>query len=161
MRHITIMACLIAILSLTMMSTAVWADGATPTGMKVGNSTLVPLRYIAEWLGASVAFDTASNRITLHTETTSILLTINSAKALVGDKEYTLQTPAITRDGVTYVPLRFVAEGFHAGVQWDEAKQQATITNPASGKTLTINVSSNAQSNPKPVAANVNNTRMP
>ncbi len=141
------------IIALMMLSEAAWGQGNTPTGIKVQNNTLVPLRAIAELFSASVSFDTASNRITLQTATSKMLLMLGSTKAAIGDKEYVLPTPAIARNGITYVPLRFVAYGFHAKIQWDEAKQQATITNPESGKTLTIGIASSVQANASTNAA--------
>jgi formylglycine-generating enzyme required for sulfatase activity len=111
-----------------------------PRGITVDNTVLVPLRHIAEWLGATVEFDVATNCITLRTPTTTIRLTLNSAKAIVDGTEHTLQAPAMLYDGTAYVPLRFVAEGLNAHVEWHAETQYATITHPTSGVRLAVMV---------------------
>ena len=149
------------VITLVLVSMAAWGDANAPTGIKVNDNSLVPIRYIAEWLGATVTFDSVTNRIMLQTAKTKILLTTNSPKASIDEKEFTLQTPAIEKDGTTYVPLRFVAEGFHTGVDWDEAKQQATISNPDTGKTLIIPVSPGEQTTTAQVTRKSGDTKQP
>lgn len=112
-----------------------------PHGIEVEGSTLVPLRYIAEWLGATVVFDAPTGRLTMQTATTELGLTLGSRQARIGERSCTLDVPAMTRKGTTYVPVRFVAEGFDATVKWDQAKRQAHITHPISGAVLAIPVS--------------------
>jgi len=138
-------------MALMLMSATVRADDKPPTGIKVNDNTLVPLRFIAEWFGATVDFDDANNLITLHTDKTTMQLSLNSIKAMIGEENYSLTAPVITKHETTYVPLRFVAEGFKAGVDWDEAKQQATIVNRNTGKTIIITISTSISTEQKSI----------
>lgn len=76
----------------------------------------------------------------MQTEKTTISLTLNKAKAMIGDTEYILQIPAFEKNGTTYLPLRFISEGFNAQIAWNEQTKQAIITNDANGKVLTVSI---------------------
>ncbi|CAM4414371.1 copper amine oxidase N-terminal domain-containing protein [Paenibacillus alkaliterrae] len=58
-----------------------------------------------------------------------IELTINSLKAYVNGKEYTLaQSPVTDGNEVAYVNLRFISEALGYQVHWDKSTLTATIT---------------------------------
>jgi len=85
------------------------------------NRVLIPLRFIAEALGAEVDWTsaTADRPLTVH-------ITLNGQTLSFGIGELTpqlaalgLDVPAQLMDNRTMVPLRFVAEFFGAVVSWD------------------------------------------
>ncbi|MGI6551887.1 MAG: copper amine oxidase [Clostridia bacterium] len=84
--------------------------------------TLVPLRAIFEALGAEVGWDEASRTVTAVKPEVSLSLQIDSTRALVNDREMTLDVPARVVEGRTLVPLRFVGEALGASVDWDPKK---------------------------------------
>ena len=90
--------------------------------------TMLPIRFIAETLGATVNWDEAKRQVRIEKGKTVILLTIDSATAYVNDVPQTLDSPAIIRDSRTFLPIRFVAENLGAVVEWNEATRQVTIT---------------------------------
>jgi hypothetical protein len=53
---------------------------------------------------------------------------LNSKKVTVNGVAKTLDVPAASINGRTYVPLRFVGESFGAEVKFDAAKSMVTIT---------------------------------
>jgi hypothetical protein len=129
-----------------------WGVEPPAQGIMVNKTTLVPIRSIAEWLGAKVDYDDSIQRITLHMNTKTILLILNSSKAIINDKEHRLTAPAMERNGVTYIPLRFIAEGFEALVEWDSTRQLATIINPMNKQTLQISISNGEKATPMKAA---------
>ena len=94
--------------------------------------TMLPVRFIAENLGASVKWDgqTATATVT-GDDGTTVEVTIGAADAIVNGKKVTLDSPALIENGRTYLPVRFIAESLGAAVEWDGATSTATITRNA------------------------------
>jgi len=99
--------------------------------------TLGPVRYIAEALGADVAWDPVERKVALTRGSRNIELWIGKNTARV-DGNYVLidpqnpdVMPVILPPGRTMLPFRFIAEQLGAGVGWDAVKREVTITYPA------------------------------
>ena len=90
--------------------------------------TMLPVRFIAENLGATVDWDGATSTATITSGTTEIKITIGAAAATVNGEEKPLDAPAFIENSRTYLPVRFVAEALGATVDWDGATSTATIT---------------------------------
>jgi sugar lactone lactonase YvrE len=96
--------------------------------------TMVPLRAIAEAIGATVTFNAEEQRIDILKDSVLIQLWIGKPKAFVNGKEVSIDTqkpisPMIVK-GRTFLPLRFVAEAFEFQVDWDPKTQGITLTYP-------------------------------
>lgn len=99
----------------------------------IDGRTMVPVRPIAEALGASVLWLDESRQVLIQTDQDTIVLTLGSAQAQVNGQ--TLPLPgavpaAIAQYGGaerTMVPLRFVSEQLHASVDWDSDSFTAVI----------------------------------
>lgn len=104
----------------------------TPPVIK-GNRTLIPVRAITEGLGAQVAYDQATKKVTITKDGTTIELTLGSNIALVNGKEVTLDTSANTMNNRTYVPMRFIMETFKLKVTYDDGTIE--VEEPAEGTT--------------------------
>jgi len=95
--------------------------------------TLLPIRFVAEALGAQVGWDGATQKVTIQDRTTKIEMWINKPTALVNGKTVYIDpanhkvTPILV-NARTMVPVRFVAETLGATVEWNEKLQQVTIT---------------------------------
>lgn len=79
---------------------------------------LVPIRLIAEELGAAVDWDQRNRSVTISKSQQEVRLSIDSNVALVNGGESNLDYPAIIYNDITYVPLRFVAENLDATVSY-------------------------------------------
>ena len=90
--------------------------------------TMLPVRFVAENLGAAVAWDGATSTATITSGTTEIKITIGAAAATVNGESKPLDAPAFIENSRTYLPVRFVAEALGATVAWDGAASTATIT---------------------------------
>ena len=90
--------------------------------------TMLPVRYVAEALGAEIAWDGATSTATLKTADTEIKITVGAKDALVNGKSVALDSPAFIENDRTYMPVRFVAETLGGTVAWDGATSTATIT---------------------------------
>ncbi len=92
--------------------------------------TLVPLRVIAEQLGAEVTWNDKDRTVLIAKESGSMKLKIGSRliQSDRGGKEYFLSdvSPVIIGDR-TYVPLRLVGNMLGIGVEWAEAKRLVSV----------------------------------
>jgi hypothetical protein len=104
--------------------------------LKDGN-TLVPLRGVFEALKAEVLWDDATNTVTATKGDITITLTIGDSTAHVNGKAIELSVKAQIINGSTMVPLRFVAEGLGAEVDWLPDTYTATIKSPIAGGVVT------------------------
>lgn len=79
----------------------------------ISGRTLVPVRFIAESMGAKVDWQGETQTVKITLEGNEISLVIGEAKPEAG-----LEVPAIIINGRTLVPLRYVSESFGAEVKW-------------------------------------------
>lgn len=78
--------------------------------------TVVPLRFIAEALGATITWNAETRKVTLKTAADQIELVIDQKEAIVNGKASVLDAPATIKGGVTMVPVRFVSENLRMNV---------------------------------------------
>ncbi|MCL2122112.1 MAG: phosphate ABC transporter substrate-binding protein PstS family protein [Clostridiales bacterium] len=90
--------------------------------------TLVPLRFIAETLGAEVNYNAASRSVTVETAAYSIVLTVGSTGYTVNGAARTmLAAPQIVND-FTMVPLRVISEAIGAQVEYIADTSTVTVS---------------------------------
>jgi len=93
--------------------------------------TMVPVRFISEKLGGTVAWDSDTHIVTIQSGSKEITLPIGSKAVKVDGKEISLDTSAALEEGRTVVPLRFVSEVLDSTVEWDDAAHAVKITDAA------------------------------
>lgn len=91
---------------------------------------MVPARFVVEKLDADVAWDQATQQVTITDWVSGavIKLNIGSKQASVNGMIKPLETEAELKNGSTFVPVRFIAESMGAQVSWDQELQMVTIT---------------------------------
>ncbi|MBR5538402.1 MAG: family 43 glycosylhydrolase [Clostridia bacterium] len=89
--------------------------------------TMLPVRFVAENLGATVGWDDATKTVSVKSADTTIEIVIGAATAKVNGKEIALDSPAFIENSRTYLPVRVVAENLGATVSWDDATKTATL----------------------------------
>lgn len=82
----------------------------------ITGETFVPIRFVAEKLGANVVF--RAGGVTITSGNRSIVLTPGQTAATVNGVSHQLNRAAFAENGVTFVPLRFIAQAFGANVQF-------------------------------------------
>ncbi len=89
--------------------------------------TMLPIRFVAEALGADVAWDDDADKVTITKGDVVIEIFIGQPFALVNGNPVQLDAAAFIENGRTYLPLRFVAEVLGATVLWDANTNTVTI----------------------------------
>ena len=90
--------------------------------------TMLPVRYVAEALGAKVDWDGKTSTAIITGDSVEIRITVGSSSATVNGTAVSLDSPAFIESSRTYMPVRFVAEALGAKVDWDGATSTATLT---------------------------------
>ena len=96
---------------------------------RAGFVTIVPVRDVAEALGAEIEFDEETRRVTVSdpmTDTT-IVFTPGSEQVIVNGKAEAWPLPAMVIDWTTYVPARKLAEALGAEIEWEPFYEGSNI----------------------------------
>ena len=105
--------------------------------MVVNDRTMLPIRFVAETLGANVFWDGYLRKVLIKSRKTDISIKIGEKYASVTEKiaqynqrtkDVELDSPAFVENDRTYLPVRFVAENLGADVAWNAETRAVTIT---------------------------------
>lgn len=95
------------------------------------NRTMLPARFVAENLGATVEWiPEGPGRVRITRGETELLLEIGSTAAYVNGELRWLDSPPFIQNDRTYTPVRFICEALGASVAWDGTTGEVTITVP-------------------------------
>lgn len=89
---------------------------------------MVPLRAIAETLGADVEWVQEEQKVIMTRAGSTVTMILDSAVADVDGRKIALDAPCYAKGNRTLVPVRFVAEAFGQSVVWNEEDRTAYIT---------------------------------
>jgi hypothetical protein len=99
------------------------------------NRTHLPIRFVAESLGATVSWDQVKKEVTIVLNGTTIKLWIGQSTAQVNGSSVPIDssnpqvTPIIVQSR-TFIPIRFVLEALNSEVIWDSADYSITVKYP-------------------------------
>ncbi|MCA1293764.1 copper amine oxidase N-terminal domain-containing protein [Paenibacillus sp. alder61] len=91
------------------------------------NRVQVPVRFVSEALGAKVAWNSKTKKVTVDLNSNQIVLTLGKKAYTVNGKTEPMDTAALRKSDRTYVPLRFVSEALGAQVNWDSLNYMVSI----------------------------------
>lgn len=89
--------------------------------------TYVPVRFVAEALGAKVDWIADTRTVVIEKEGKTVRIKIGSNSPTVNNDFIVIDAPALLVDNRTVVPLRFVSEVLGAAVDWEEATRSVII----------------------------------
>ncbi len=133
------MSVLLILFSIT---TPVWANeiGITYEGSPISfdvppflkkDTAMVPLRAIAEKIGAQVLWSPSSEVVTINHQDQSISVAVNGTIAQKNGESISMDVAAEIVNDRVFVPLRFVGEELGLNVVWDEQSQTIALTKKA------------------------------
>lgn len=82
--------------------------------------TMVPVRGVFEYLGATVSWNQENREATVSLNGREVVLRCSGREAVVDGKVITLPAAPEVRSGRTFVPLRFVVESLGLKPEWDQ-----------------------------------------
>ena len=89
--------------------------------------TMVPIRFVAESLGAEVLWEEGWKYCIIKSDDTEIKLNFNSAEFEVNGEKLTFDAPVEITQDRTMVPIRFVSEQLGRDVYWNERNSAVVI----------------------------------
>lgn len=98
----------------------------TPAYIK-GGRTFVPVRFVAESLGAVVEWDASTSTATIKSEEAVIKLTEKKRTMYVNGKAVEMDVAPEIVGTRLCVPIRYIAENLNCRVDWDAARNRAII----------------------------------
>ncbi|MFZ5644920.1 MAG: stalk domain-containing protein [Bacillota bacterium] len=96
--------------------------------------TMLPIRYVTEPLGAGVAWDEATKKVTVKLGDRILELWIGKSTARVNGQEVMIDPdnpmvmPYTVPPGRTMLPVRFISENLGCRVEWNNVTQEARLT---------------------------------
>ena len=90
-------------------------------------STLVPMRFLFEQMGADVEWDSETQTATATLDNTVVTFSIDNINAEVNKTPAQMDVPARLVNGKTMVPLRFLSENMGYKVDWDADSRTAIV----------------------------------
>ena len=106
------------VINITVGGKAVVFEDAKPFVDK-NDRTQIPIRAVAESLGAKVDWDGTERMATITKNDKVITIAIDNANLQVGNKTITMDTTAQIINERTYIPIRFVGEALGMKVNWE------------------------------------------
>ncbi|MBT9165286.1 MAG: hypothetical protein DDT23_01301 [candidate division WS2 bacterium] len=97
--------------------------------------TFLPVRYVAEPLGANISWDNHTKKVTITLEPTVLELWVGKPVARVNGKDTPIDSQnsrvvPIIINGRTLLPLRFISETLGAQVLWNERDRTISVNYP-------------------------------
>lgn len=109
----------------------------TPPIIREGR-TMLPVRSLAESMGAVVKWDDQARAATITLGPTAMVLWLDKPEALVNsvptpiDPDNPKVVP-VEQNGRTLLPARFIAENLGVKVKWNEKEESVVLTNDSAG----------------------------
>ncbi|QOS98821.1 N-acetylmuramoyl-L-alanine amidase [Brevibacterium sp. JNUCC-42] len=92
--------------------------------------TLVPVRVIAEGLGAKMDWNQAERKAKITKDNQEVILQLNNKNAYINGKAQTLEAMPELVNNRMMLPLRFVGEALGATVGWDNDSRTVIVNQP-------------------------------
>jgi N-acetylmuramoyl-L-alanine amidase len=89
---------------------------------------LVPVRYLANALGARTDWDADTRTVAVSTSVYNIQIVIGSTALTVNGQAQAMDQAPVIKDGRTYLPARYVAEALGYDVSWDASSRTVTVS---------------------------------
>ena len=97
------------------------------TGFTSNGHTMFPFRALMEWMGAQVDWNSAGQCVTARRGGVTMVLWVGRSEAKVNGRARSMGVAPALAMGLTFVPLRFVAEALGARVDWNPRAWQAVV----------------------------------
>lgn len=105
----------------------------------VNGLTMVPLRETMEALGSEVKWN-QSDKVTITKGNSTITLQFGNKVAYQNGVKWVLDTAPFVEKGRTFVPLRFISEGFQYEVKWNNSTRSVNILDLSEAAKMKVKV---------------------
>lgn len=103
--------------------------------------TMLPLRAVAEILGAKVSYDEKQKAAIIEKDGKTVTVFIGKNYFTIDGKSVSFDTPSEIKNERTYLPLRAIAEALGAKIDWDGENSTAIVEKTNEGTELENSIS--------------------
>ncbi|TYQ16933.1 UNVERIFIED_CONTAM: copper amine oxidase-like protein [Acetivibrio alkalicellulosi] len=89
--------------------------------------TFLPIRYVAENIGAHVEWHPEDKNIIISLHEKTVRLWVDTTIAYVNDELSEVDVAPFILEGRTFIPVRFVGEKLGLNIQWDSDKKELML----------------------------------
>ena len=100
--------------------------------------TMLPVRGIAEAMGADVSYNEKSETVSIQSAEVSVQMIVGENSMTVNGETQSLITAPEIKNDRTMLPVRDVAEALDCEVEWDEEAETAVFTKQYQTKRLIV-----------------------
>ena len=93
----------------------------------ISGRSMVPIKSIVEAMGGSIDWDSATQKVTLKAKGNTVEMWLNKTTIKVNGTNKIMDVAPVSKNGRTYVPLRFAAENLNCKVDWINSTSEAVI----------------------------------
>lgn len=94
----------------------------------VNGRTMIPVRCLAEQMGAEVSYDSTLKAARIVRAGVEIIMPIGSKTCTVNGKPFQMDAAPYIENGRTMIPARYVSELFGQSIQWVSETRTAAVT---------------------------------
>ena len=94
----------------------------------INGRTMIPVRCLAEQMGADVSYDTSLKAARIVRAGVEIIMPIGSKTCTVNGKPFAMDVAPYIENGRTMIPARYVSELFGQSIQWVAETRTAAVT---------------------------------
>jgi hypothetical protein len=102
-------------------------QGRVLAALVKGGTILVPLRSLFEQTGATVSYDPATKTVDVSKPGADVKVTVGQPEVVINGESRPLDVPPEIYKGTVVVPVRVIAEGMGAYVQWVPDKRLVVV----------------------------------
>lgn len=93
----------------------------------IAGRTMVPIRAVVEAMGGTVEWEDSTKKITLKARGNVVVMWLGKIDIMVNGNSVKMDIAPSTKNGRTFVPVRFAAENLKCKVDWINSTREAVI----------------------------------
>ena len=103
------------------------APGRGTSPMTIAGRTMVPIRAVVEAMGGTIGWEQDTRKITLTARGNVVEMWLDKTDIKINGVSQKMDVAPVSKNGRTFVPVRFAAENLNCKVDWINSTKEAVI----------------------------------
>ncbi|MDD3705393.1 MAG: copper amine oxidase N-terminal domain-containing protein [Clostridiaceae bacterium] len=101
--------------------------GRSTSPMTIAGRTMVPIRAVVEAMGGTIGWEQGTRKITLTARGSVVEMWLDKTDIKINGVSQKMDVAPVSKNGRTFVPVRFAAENLNCKVDWINSTKEAVI----------------------------------
>lgn len=101
--------------------------GRSTSPMTIAGRTMVPIRAVVEAMGGTIGWEQETRKITLTARGNVVEMWLDKTDIKINGVSQKMDVAPVSKNGRTFVPVRFAAENLNCKVDWINSTKEAVI----------------------------------